>query len=267
MRPDAKLYRREDAARYLQPNAPPYLWSETEPPPLEGSKGFAEVSHARKYAVDQPRVPAGNPEGGQWTDGIGAGVPKVRLAFAGPAVVGARATIQLGLMLYTMMSARNGADERTVTEFRAREFAVDGSGTFDFSGVRQLDRDEVDVACPRLGEVQARTDVAAEAVKSNGGALSPQQYGTAVHLNLRDQIKDLDDPSLLAEKSLLKTKAEANYGDPGSVRVDVLENVGSGTVCVYDIKTGNSVLSGPRMSEIAVNVEKNLSWDATYRGE
>src|SRR6185437_6810331 len=28
---------------------------------------------ARKYSPDQPRVPAGNPDGGQWTDGGGDG--------------------------------------------------------------------------------------------------------------------------------------------------------------------------------------------------
>ena len=27
----------------------------------------------RKYSPDQPRVPAGNPDGGQWTDGGGSG--------------------------------------------------------------------------------------------------------------------------------------------------------------------------------------------------
>ena len=36
----------------------------------------ARVSAAkdRKYSPDQPRVPAGNPDGGQWTSGSGAGM-------------------------------------------------------------------------------------------------------------------------------------------------------------------------------------------------
>ncbi|MFO1149190.1 MAG: hypothetical protein U1E62_12525 [Alsobacter sp.] len=29
----------------------------------------------RKYSPDQPRVPAGNPDGGQWTSGSGGGGP------------------------------------------------------------------------------------------------------------------------------------------------------------------------------------------------
>ena len=31
----------------------------------------------RRYRPDQPRVPAGHPDGGQWTDGDGAGVPTI----------------------------------------------------------------------------------------------------------------------------------------------------------------------------------------------
>ena len=44
------------------------------------------------------------------------------------------------------------------------------------------------------------------------------------------------------------------YGEKGSIRVDVLENRGNGTVCVYDIKTGQSGLSPARMAEIAGTV-------------
>jgi len=35
-----------------------------------------------KYSPDQPRVPAGNPDGGQWTDAGGSGEASVELAQA-----------------------------------------------------------------------------------------------------------------------------------------------------------------------------------------
>lgn len=38
------------------------------------------------------------------------------------------------------------------------------------------------------------------------------------------------------------------------LRIDVLENVGDGTVCLYDIKTGRSGLGPGRAVEIAVEV-------------
>jgi hypothetical protein len=49
----------------------------------------------------------------------------------------------------------------------------------------------------------------------------------------------------------LKNKEEGDPSDKKSIRVDVLENRGNGTVCVYDIKTGRSGLDPARMVEIA----------------
>jgi hypothetical protein len=82
--------------------------------------------------------------------------------------------------------------------------------------------------------------------------MSRQQFGTAVHTHLKRQIDALDDPNLRAEVSRLKSKIpEVGYGTKGSIRIDVLENAGGGTVCVYDIKTGASGLTAARMREIA----------------
>ena len=80
-----------------------------------------------------------------------------------------------------------------------------------------------------------------------------REYGTKVHKALKDSIDVLDDPNFLAEASAIKS-IEAGYGKRGSIRVDVLENVGDGTVCVYDIKTGKSKLTTARMLEIASHV-------------
>ncbi|MGH6682332.1 MAG: hypothetical protein ACRECA_00155 [Pseudolabrys sp.] len=65
LRPNAHLYVHPDAARWLQPDQ--RLWQGPD---------FAE----RKYNADQPRVPAGNSDGGQWTTvssggGISIAVP------------------------------------------------------------------------------------------------------------------------------------------------------------------------------------------------
>jgi hypothetical protein len=57
LRPDAGRFVRPDAVRWQQPNR--RLWQ-------------ARLNEPRhwetKYSPDQPRVPAGNPDGGQWTD-------------------------------------------------------------------------------------------------------------------------------------------------------------------------------------------------------
>jgi hypothetical protein len=60
MKPNAALWMRPDASRWLLPNQK--LWR-------------GPVTGEQKYSPDQPRVPAGNPDGGQWTtDGSGGGV-------------------------------------------------------------------------------------------------------------------------------------------------------------------------------------------------
>ncbi|MEW6451166.1 MAG: hypothetical protein AB1490_10980 [Pseudomonadota bacterium] len=63
MRPDAARYVRNDAGRYMRPDA--FRWL----PPGSVDAGAAE----RKYRADQARVPAGEPDGGQWTDEDGGG--------------------------------------------------------------------------------------------------------------------------------------------------------------------------------------------------
>jgi hypothetical protein len=180
MRPDAARYVRPDTERYRRPDPRPRH---------EDSTAFFDTLYGRKYSPDQPREPAGSSTGGRFAGGARKRASNTRLAFAGPAATAARATIQLGLMLYTMMSARNGPDQQTVAEFKANEFRSDETRGLELSNVRQLDRDQVDAACPRLGEVQARTDAAAEAVKNDARIiLTPQQYGTAVHLNLKNRL-------------------------------------------------------------------------------
>lgn len=54
LRPDAHRWIRPDAARFLVPGTDPL-------------KVFPALQ--RKFSPDQPRVPAGSPDGGQWTDG------------------------------------------------------------------------------------------------------------------------------------------------------------------------------------------------------
>jgi hypothetical protein len=60
-----------------------------------------------------------------------------------------------------------------------------------------------------------------------------------------------DDPNFRAEVSATKTR-EAGYGELGSTRIDVFENPGTGTICVYDVKTGEKTgISFARMVELA----------------
>lgn len=155
--------------------------------------------------------------------------------------------------LYVWLSTRNSTDGTATLDFNAQSFEPGASLQDKAIRVDQLTREQVDEACPRHAEVQARTDQAAEAVRRAGNTLTAQTYGTAVHTDLKQQIDALNDPDFRAEVSAIKSDS-ARYGQSGSVRIDVLERVGNGTVCVYDIKTGDRGLGARRMAEIAGNV-------------
>ena len=214
--------------------------------------------YARKFDPNQPRVPAGSSDGGRWIGEGSPGRPTVQPAYLPSVILLAQKTIEAGLVLYTWLSIRNQLDQQAIISFTAREFRPNSLGDLDLEDVKRLDRDSVNAACPRLGEVQQRTDYAFETIKRSRGGLPPAEFGTAVHSHLKDQIVSLKDPNFLAEVSYVKNKEE-NYGKKDSIRIDVLERVDTTTVCVYDIKTGRAGLSVPRMTEIASNVFKAFS--------
>jgi hypothetical protein len=158
------------------------------------------------------------------------------------------------------MSSRNSPDARAAFRFNARAFSTDASSGGLSTEVERLTREQVDEACPRYPEVQSITNQSAAAL-NRGDYETNAAYGTAVHTRIKREINGLEttpsspprDEDFRAEVSSLKSKqVEARYGAPGSVRIDVLENPGTGTVCVYDIKTGDtSSLSFARMRELA----------------
>jgi hypothetical protein len=174
----------------------------------------------------------------------------------------AQKAIEAALALFTWLSLNAKQNETAVAAFKVSEFvpgaAVDQPAIF----VGTLTKPQVDAACPRHGYVQGQTSAIAAEVQASGQIHTTQSYGTAVHTELAARINGPDgyaqpiDPNFRAEVSAIKTQGEVAYGFPDSKRVDVIENVGAGTVCVYDIKTGKTELSPARMSEIATNVQQ-----------
>jgi len=232
------------------------------------------------YNPNQARVPAGRNGGGQWTRQGGGPDAIVRPAFLGPLVPPAVRVVQTGipalLALFAALSARNSPDQRAIITFKAREFLTDKDKKLNPDAVRFLDEEEVKKNCEKLEEVQKLTDKGAADVDKRPERLGPSNRGTQIHKYVEKEVNGREDPNFKAEPSFLKTMAEASpelkkqmqgaanknqidkitYGVKGSIRVDVLENVGDRKVCVYDIKTGRRGLSLPRMVEIAGTVAK-----------
>lgn len=185
----------------------------------------------------------------------------------------ANATIELALTLYGAYAAGAfgplGSGAQPVIAFTAREYAPGQSPQMAPSYVGALTKEEVEKACRRYGEVLDYADDAARKLNRSDYA-SAATYGTAVHSEINRRIRALGDPNFVSEFSLLKTRDEVGapslpklledfrYGREGSIRIDVLENTGTGTVCVYDFKTGRSGLTAARSIEIAKAVSRRF---------
>jgi hypothetical protein len=167
------------------------------------------------------------------------------------------------LTLFAALSARNTPDRRAIFEFNAREFLRDPTSERAQPNVHVLNREEVENVCRKLEDVQRRTDRISDAVemenRRTGLPMSRSQIGSAVHVRLKKEIDSLGNPNYRAEVSYWKAQEDQRYGKKDSIRIDVLENVGDGLVCVYDVKTGlgrRSGLEPGRMKEIAEHVLK-----------
>lgn len=230
------------------------------------------------YDPDQPRVPAGHSDGGQWTDTDGPNDDSNQVRGADPSIVqpaqfqllrrpiqkGIQRGIEAALALFAALSARNTPEQRAIFDFNAREFLRDPHAALDTKNVKVLTQQEVENVCKKLNDLQQRTDRITSAVRANAPYLNAQQHGTAVHTRIAQEINEPrkpdgspKDPNYRAEVSYWKMSEDKVYGRKDSIRIDVLENAGRRLVCVYDIKTGQSRRSGlhlDRMIEIAKNV-------------
>jgi hypothetical protein len=172
--------------------------------------------------------------------------------------VGVPAAIVAAKTLYDWYSgpADGGYDDgkRAVASFRAYDFDTADNARIAPDYVGRVDKKDVDDACPRHGEVQDRTDAAYDRAMQGITYPRPQERGTAIHKQLKDDIDALDDPNLRAEVSIRESQDGKNK--EGSIRTDVLERVGNGTVCVYDLKTGDEGLTRARSIQIARHVYK-----------
>jgi hypothetical protein len=220
------------------------------------------------YDPNQPRVPAGEHEGGRWTGEGNADHWSLQRVQYNPRGLLVQKGLEAALALYAVLSRRDSRNERAILEFRAKQYNREDTDAFSSDNVHLLSRDEVNRICKRLELVQMLTDGAALAERPFRDTMSPTQYGTRIHAMLKNEIDDVKDPNLKAEVSYLKLMedmkdskefvgsmpAEVSYGTKGSIRIDVLERTDPSRVCVYDIKTGRSGLSPARFNEIRRSV-------------
>jgi hypothetical protein len=173
-----------------------------------------------KYSPDQPRVPAGSPEGGQWTSGGGGQLT----------VVDGRDHV--GVSDSRILSDASPDPVRPGAQYAQTRIEIDTSA---LTGIGDIDWTTVALA-DRLGRVVDR-------VPGGSGPL----YGTLVHAEFKASLLTDPIPNVTVEPTLGGTGI---YGARDSIRPDAVLRSPTGDIrAFYDVKTGDSGIGRPRAAK------------------
>lgn len=177
---------------------------------IESARRVALLLKAN-FDPNQPRVPAGNPDGGQWTRvGGSPGLPQettVEVDRTGPLY----AATEIGIDP-SALTGMSTIDETTVSLARTLATVVDGVGVLPGAGAARY------------------------------GTLVHTLFATAVRLGRFRGIGVFD---------VETTFPDVRYGAAGSIRTDViLRNDVGDIIAIYDVKTGGAKLEPRRIREL-----------------
>lgn len=189
--------------------------------------------YARKYSPNQPRVPAGSREGGQWTDSGGVSISvdngsssRVRLADAGP------------ITTPTVMSDATPDPIIPGAQYAQTQIDMKPSAWTGISSV--------DDTTKRLANTLARV----KDVLNYLPDLGPAAYGVQVHTAFSAAVRLQNLPGVEVEP----TFGGAYYGAKDSLRPDAILRSDSGDiVAIYDVKTGESGIDPIRAARLRLS--------------
>ena len=183
--------------------------------------------HRSHYDPNQPRVPAGNPDGGQWTSegrgsfGIVAAREHATVLPSGP-VASDASPYPVGVWSQYAQAA-NDDDARHPAIERTRQILY---------GI--------------LVRVNAE-------VGSRRDPISANVYGIRVHTEFAEAVRARNLPGIgeAGVEQSFDTQGLARYGLDGSIRTDVvLRNEAGKIIAIYDVKTGKAAMRPAREAEI-----------------
>ena len=219
-----------------------------EPPHL-GATG----SHGRGYDPNQPRVPAGHSDGGQWTSAGGHSravetnfEPSDQRTFAfGNSRDGVRSDVD-GDRNFVLANNLGRVEQSDQTTVEVQHVRSDGVGTgsawrqyAEFGGLSKEDERAVEETTKILSNVLARVN---QLVSLRPG-LTARLHGIAVHTEFAAAVKALNLPGIgaLGVEQSFHPVGFARYGKRGSIRTDVvLRNAKGIIIAIYDVKTGDA---------------------------
>ncbi len=193
------------------------------------------------FNPDQPRVPAGNRDGGQWTSEGVSGTPH-----ADPTrqilddIYAARRRLPGDRPLLPVPHLSPPRDTGAPREpVRIVNNAQTGMST-------------VDEATEKLRVVLENT---VNARPQGFGA----DYGRQVHYAFGDAVRAANIRGIAPEDVETTFPKDTRYGSKDSIRTDiVLRNEGGDVIAIYDVKTGNATLDAGRVQELRDKTEVNF---------
>jgi hypothetical protein len=191
------------------------------------------ASTVRKYSADQPRVPVGNPDGGQWTNG-NSSAPKQDYSpeAQGSSVLASRPNAILSDA--TPDPIKPGAQ---YAQLNVQNNAKTANPLINRS---------TDILLQTLARIHALA-----------GDGSGPWYGTRIHLMFANDVELQNLPGIGRNgvEQSFSLGDIADYGEDGTIRVDVYMRDETGKViAIWDVKTGGAILTGARVRQLRAEV-------------
>jgi hypothetical protein len=186
--------------------------------------------HRSHYDPNQPRVPAGNPRGGQWTDQGHDG--------ANSGTASERSHLTLSSSVDQVRSDARADPIRVWSQYAQIE-SDNSAQDPAIENTRQVLHD-------LLSQVNA-------SVSTRRDPLSARLYGVIVHAEFAKAVRAKNLPGIgqVGVEQSFDVDGLARYGLDGSIRTDiVVRNTQGQIIAIFDVKTGNATLSSTREAKI-----------------
>jgi hypothetical protein len=116
--------------------------------------------------------------------------------------------------------------------------------------IGRLDIATVDQSCPRFSDVHQTAIEADAMIRAANPDLSPRELGTLIHQEIRNEVRSWPEfkVGVWSEQGFFEGIRNDNAILPrGASRIDILEDSGRNTVCIYDPKTGDTDMRPKQM--------------------
>jgi hypothetical protein len=206
-----------------------------------------EPDYARKYDPNQPRVPAGNSDGGQWTSVGGGPNDSLIISDATPDndwIPGAQ-----------YAAGPRGPRDRQRPFLHVPEL---GGRAPTYRPGQVIIVNNAQTGFSHIDETTVKLRTALEKVVNARGEGYGPEYGTAIHKDFGTLVKSENLRGIKVEHTYPEVEG-IRYGSKGTIRTDVvLRNEIGEVMAIYDIKTGGAYLDAKRVAELRAKTGATL---------